>query len=138
MGQTQTAEGVLSQAKESFKGKVAVVTGCSSGIGVETARVLAKGGIRVIMACRDREKTEKVAEQIRKSISDVKDVGSVEFLELDLSDLDGVRRSAKNFLDLNIPLHYLVLNAGLWDSKFKKPSKDTRIHLELITWDIFY
>jgi len=44
----------------------------------------------------------------------------VEFLELNLEDLDSVRSFVKQFLALNIPLHYLVLNAGVYDVKFSK------------------
>lgn len=41
-------------------GKTVIVTGCTSGIGKETAKELAKRGARVIMACRSMEKAEKV------------------------------------------------------------------------------
>lgn len=41
-------------------GKTVIVTGCTSGIGKETARELAKRGARVIMACRNMEAAEKV------------------------------------------------------------------------------
>jgi len=118
MGQTQTAQGVLKESKVDLKTKVCIVTGSSAGIGQETARVLALGGARVILACRGKDKTDKAAEEIRKTIGSTS--GSVEFLELDLMDLDNVRTFAKNFLALNIPLHYLILNAGVMNTPYRK------------------
>lgn len=50
-------------------GYEAIVTGASSGIGIETARALAKAGARVVMPVRDVKKGEEVAEDIRKSTS---------------------------------------------------------------------
>jgi len=118
MGQTQTAEGVLRESKVDLKTKVCIVTGSSAGIGQETARVLALGGARVILACRGKDKADKAAEEIRKAIGSTS--GSVEFLEFDLMDLDNVRTFAKNFLALNIPLHYLILNAGVMNTPYRK------------------
>jgi len=118
MGQTQTAEGVLKESKVDLKTKVCIVTGSSAGIGQETARVLALGGARVILACRGKDKADKAAEEIRKAIGSTS--GSVEFLEFDLMDLDNVRTFAKNFLALNIPLHYLILNAGVMNTPYRK------------------
>jgi len=120
MGQTQTAEGVLAQSKADLKNKVAIVTGSSTGIGQETARVLAKGGARVILACRGQPKADKAAEEIRKSLKDVKDAGTVEYMELDLMDLDNVRTFAQNFLALNSPLHYLICNAGIMATPYRQ------------------
>ncbi|MFT6052995.1 MAG: short-subunit dehydrogenase, partial [Halioglobus sp.] len=49
----------------SLAGKSAVITGASSGLGVETARTLAIAGAAVLLLARDKEKVEAVAQQLR-------------------------------------------------------------------------
>lgn len=91
-------------------GKVALVTGANSGIGRVTARQLALQGYHVFLACRSRSKTQPALKEIDRLSG-----GSAraEFLELDLGDLDSVRRCAADFLARGLPLHLLILNAGL-------------------------
>lgn len=85
-----------------------IVTGASSGLGVETARALAKAGARVTIAVRDITKGEEVAKQIRESTNN----SNVEAEKLDLSSLDSVNSFVKRYLDKKQPLHGLVNNAG--------------------------
>jgi NAD(P)-dependent dehydrogenase (short-subunit alcohol dehydrogenase family) len=82
-------------------GKRAVVTGASSGIGVETARALADAGAEVTLAVRDTAAGERVAADIG---------GTVTVAPLDLSDLDSVSAFAAAWQG---PLHILVNNAGV-------------------------
>eukprot|EP00762_Andalucia_godoyi_P002608 ANDGO_03356.mRNA.1 Short-chain dehydrogenase TIC 32 len=91
-------------------GKVAIVTGASSGIGIETARVLALRNARVIMACRDLEKSEVVAAGIRKSTGNQ----DVAVQKLDLSDYASIREFVDEFKKRNLGLHLLINNAGVW------------------------
>ena len=46
-------------------GSIVIITGANSGIGYETARVLAQKGMTVVMACRNLEKAQQAASQIR-------------------------------------------------------------------------
>ena len=75
----------------SLLGKVAIVTGANSGIGVETAYELARYGARVIMACRSRERTEPVVEAIRERLCAraewSSNIGTVEFKALEVRTL---------------------------------------------------
>jgi dehydrogenase/reductase SDR family protein 13 len=89
--------------------KTFIVTGANTGIGKITARELARRGARVILACRSRDKTQPVIDEI------VRDTGNkdVEFVELDLGDLASVRRCAEEIVARKIPIHGLVNNAGL-------------------------
>ncbi len=88
-------------------GKNAIVTGSNTGIGRVTAVELARAGARVWLACRSRDRTTPVLEEIAAA------GGTAEFLALDLADLGAVRASAQAFLDQSLPLHLLVNNAGL-------------------------
>ena len=62
------ASGATSSSSSCLNGQVAVVTGGNSGIGFETARALAHGGARVILACRDVVKGEKAAAAISSEV----------------------------------------------------------------------
>ena len=83
-------------------GRRAVVTGASSGIGVETARALAGAGADVTLAVRDTAAGERVAREIG---------GAVDVGRLDLADLDSVRAFAAQWS--SGPLDLLVNNAGV-------------------------
>lgn len=88
-------------------GKNAIITGSNTGIGRVTAVELARAGARVWLACRSKDKTQPVVDEITAA------GGKAEFLPLDLADLSSVRTAAKAFLDTGLPLHLLVNNAGL-------------------------
>ena len=106
-GSRTTAEEALDNV--SLSGKTAIVTGASSGIGVETARVLGLAGARVVMACRSRITGEDVAKDLRARASG----GSFEVEPLDLTDLANVRAFAERYVASGRPLHLLVNNAGV-------------------------
>jgi NAD(P)-dependent dehydrogenase (short-subunit alcohol dehydrogenase family) len=90
-------------------GRIAVVTGANTGIGLETARMLAQKGARVVLACRSPEKGEAAALRIAADLS----IGSATFAPLDLSDLDSVAAFAGSFAAANPRLDLLVNNAGV-------------------------
>ncbi len=91
-----------------MKGKVCIVTGASSGIGLETARGLAQQGAVVVMVGRNAEKTRTAAEEIGRQTGSP-DVG---VLLADLSSQRDVRALASAFLDRYPRLDVLVNNAG--------------------------
>jgi retinol dehydrogenase-12 len=92
--------------------KIAIVTGGNTGIGYQTALELARAGANVIVAARSEAKGIDAVERIQAEVSDAK----VQFLPMDLSSLDSVSKFAKLFLKLNLPLHMLILNAGVMKS----------------------
>ncbi|XP_022973002.1 short-chain dehydrogenase TIC 32, chloroplastic-like [Cucurbita maxima] len=108
-------------------GLTAIVTGASSGIGSETARVLALRGVRVVMAVRNVATGRKVQEAIVKENPTAK----VDTMELDLSSMASVRKFASNFNSSGLPLNILVNNAGVMASPFLL-SKD-KIELQFAT-----
>ena len=97
-------------------GKIAVVTGASAGIGVETARALAAAGARVVLAARNAERTEAAAESIRERVPGAElEVGT-----LDLTSLDSVRAFAAWYLERHDELQLLVNNAGVMYTPFER------------------
>jgi retinol dehydrogenase-12 len=90
-------------------GRVVIVTGANTGIGLVTAQELARAGARVHMACRSLDRGQEAADRIRADVPGA----DLELWELDLDSLAGVRASAEEFLARDEPLHLLVNNAGL-------------------------
>ena len=103
-GFTSTAAEVI--AGVDLSGRRAIVTGASSGIGVETARALADAGAAVTLAVRNTEAGERVAAEIREGTGN----GAVTVGALDLSDLSSVGAFVAAWSG---PLDILVNNAGV-------------------------
>lgn len=70
--------------------KVMVITGCSSGIGIDTAKAMALTGARLFLGVRNVAKGEEALKDILKP-------GHVELLTMDLNSLDSVRPYSLNF-----------------------------------------
>lgn len=85
-------------------GKVAIVTGGYSGLGLETARTLASAGARVIVPARN-------VERARKAINNVG--GGMEVQPMDLTHPDSIDNFARDFVETGLPLHLLINNAGI-------------------------
>src|SRR5205809_6174616 len=103
------AETTASEVAEGIElsGKVALVTGGSSGLGQETARVLAERRAHVILTARDVPKGEAVAAAIRASTGNE----HVEVDELELGSLNDNRAFSQRFLQRHPILHILIYNA---------------------------
>ncbi|EAQ70411.1 short-chain dehydrogenase/reductase (SDR) superfamily [Synechococcus sp. RS9909] len=93
------------------RGRLALVTGANSGLGLETTRALLAHGATVLMACRNRERGETA----RRSLSDqsASKGGSIELLDLDLADLESVDRCAQTVRQRFGRLDLLINNAGV-------------------------
>jgi NAD(P)-dependent dehydrogenase (short-subunit alcohol dehydrogenase family) len=94
-------------------GRVAVITGATSGLGLETARVLAQHGATVVLAARDPAKMAAAADRIRAAKSGSDQKGSVETAELDLASLESVRKAAADLAARFARLDLLINNAGV-------------------------
>lgn len=91
------------------KQRTVVVTGANVGIGLETAVGLASFGDRVIMACRNQDKAEAAAVEVRRrSYSDV-----IEIVSLDLASFASVRACAAEIANRAERIDVLINNAGL-------------------------
>ena len=104
-GPTTTAAEIV--ANVDLRGRRAVVTGASSGIGVETARALASTGAEVTLAVRNVEAGRKVADGIAATLPDA---APVQVGQLDLADPASVAGFVRAWSG---PLHILVNNAGV-------------------------
>ena len=89
-------------------GRTALVTGANTGIGFETAKVLAARSARVLLACRNPDKAEDALTRIRADVPDA----DLSFVPLDLADLASVRAAAERILE-EPRLDLLINNAGL-------------------------
>ncbi|UXA18586.1 SDR family NAD(P)-dependent oxidoreductase [Mycobacterium sp. SMC-4] len=104
-------------------GRVAVITGSNTGIGYETAAVLAAHGARVVLAVRDLAKGRSAAERITRATPDAQ----VSVQELDLSSLDSVRRAAAELGETHPRIDLLINNGGV----MYPPKQVTRDGFEL-------
>ncbi|XP_068765521.1 dehydrogenase/reductase SDR family member 13 [Struthio camelus] len=97
------------RARPPLRGRTAIVTGGSGGIGAATALELARCGARVILAARSAPRGEAAARRIRTETGNAE----VRFMHLDLASLRSVRAFASAFLREEPHLHLLINNAGV-------------------------
>lgn len=101
-GARSTAEDVT--AGLDLSGKTALITGCNSGIGYETMRVLALRGAHVIGTARTLEKGHEACSSVR---------GRATPVVLELTDFDSVVACAATIRRMDVPVDMLILNAGI-------------------------
>ncbi|MEB3165582.1 MAG: SDR family NAD(P)-dependent oxidoreductase [Cyanobacteriota bacterium] len=89
-------------------GRLALITGASSGLGLETARALANRGATVLLACRSRTRAEAARLELLATAT-----GPIDLIDLDLADLDSVVRAAATVADRYGHLDLLINNAGV-------------------------
>ncbi len=96
-----------------LRGKIAIVTGGNTGIGLETVKTLANSGATVIVPARDVEKAKK----------NLQGIANVEIEEMDLMDPNSIDAFAEKFLTSGRPLHLLINNAGIMWVPFRKDNR---------------
>ena len=91
-----------------MEGKVCIVTGATSGIGLETAKALAQKGATVVLVGRNQEKGLDIVNCIKEATGNP----AVEFMQADLSAQDQIRQLAQSFKERFSRLDVLVNNVG--------------------------
>lgn len=86
-----------------LSGKIAIVTGGNTGIGLETVKTLANAGATVIVPARD----------IEKAVKNLKGIANVEIEKMDLVNPNSIDKFTSKFLASGRPLHLLINNAGI-------------------------
>ena len=115
-GAKSTADEVLSDVD--LTRKRFLITGTSSGIGLETARSLAAHGASVVDAVRDIGKAELTTATVRNAVS--KGGGSLELIRLDLASLQSIRACAEKLLADGQPFDAIIANAGVMATPFSR------------------
>jgi NAD(P)-dependent dehydrogenase (short-subunit alcohol dehydrogenase family) len=94
-------------------GKVAIVTGGNTGIGLETVRALAGAGAAVIVPARD----------IMKAKKNLEGIANVEIVPMDLMDTQSITAFCERFIASGRPLHLLINNAGIMWVPLRRDSR---------------
>ena len=97
-------------------GRLVLITGANSGLGYEAARMFARRGAHVVLACRDTERGTTAVRSIAAHDPSV----DLELLELDLGSLDGIRRAVATFAERHDHLDVLINNAGVMATPLRR------------------
>ncbi|XP_062028093.1 short-chain dehydrogenase TIC 32 B, chloroplastic-like isoform X1 [Rosa rugosa] len=106
-GSKSTAEQVTDSCPD-LRSITAIITGATSGIGAETARVLAKRGAKLVLPARSLKAAEDAKARVLSEFPD----SEIIVMALDLSSLASVRNFVSEFESLHLPLNLLINNAG--------------------------
>lgn len=102
-----------------LNGKIAIVTGGNTGIGLETVKTLSNAGALVIVPTRNVEKARK----------NLHGVNNVEIEEMDLLNPDSINTFTEKFLASDRPLHLLINNAGIMFVPLRRNSRGNESQL---------
>jgi NAD(P)-dependent dehydrogenase (short-subunit alcohol dehydrogenase family) len=115
MSQKWTAADVPDQS-----GRIAIVTGANSGLGYDTAAILADKGAHVVLAVRNLDKGREAVDRIKAASPNA----VVALQELDLSSLDSVRKAAEELRAAHPRIDLLINNAGVMYVPTRETTKD--------------
>lgn len=107
------------------EGKVVIITGASSGLGRETARILISKGATIIMAVRNIEKGKKVLSEIVQGNA----THNAQVMKLDLGSLNSIKKFAINFNNRYQQLDVLINNAGIMMCPFARTEDGFEIQM---------
>ena len=100
---------------KNIKGLV-LITGTTSGVGLNTLKPLLRFGWEVIAVNRSNKRAIKIADEFLTK----EEVKNVHFMEIDLSNLDDVRKGCNEILErFNKPINSLICNAAVYKPRLK-------------------
>ncbi|XP_062513015.1 retinol dehydrogenase 12-like [Corticium candelabrum] len=108
--------GGVCRSKKKLDGKTVIITGANTGIGLETTIDLACRNARVVMACRSEERGRRACTEAKQRSNS----NNIVFYQLDLADLESVRRFAAEVLKHEPRIDILLNNAGLMMCPYSK------------------
>ncbi|KAI1895146.1 hypothetical protein AGOR_G00103300 [Albula goreensis] len=109
---------MLHYPSDMMRGKTVIITGANSGIGKATALELVKLQARVIMACRDQQRAEDAAQEIRVEAGS--DQGEIVIKRLDLASLQSVHSFCEEIIKEESRIDVLINNAGIYQCPYTK------------------
>jgi len=111
------------------RGRTAVVTGANTGLGFETARVLAIRGAQVVLACRDLGQAKEAAARILSSRPHQAPPAGLQAIRLDLASLASVREAAEEIGSAYGPVDLLINNAGVMMTPYRRTDDGFELQL---------
>lgn len=96
----------------SMTGKICVITGATSGVGLEALKQLAKGGAHIVMVCRNLEKAKSLSREVEAAYNVQTDIVIADF-----SHLAEVRKAAEEILSKYMKIDVLINNVGMHSTK---------------------
>jgi len=113
------------------RGRTAVITGANTGLGFETARVLAARGAQVVLACRDLGQAKEAAVRILSGSPAAAEVvpADLHAVRLDLASLASVREAAEEIAAAYGPVDLLINNAGVMMTPFRRTADGFELQL---------
>lgn len=108
----KNAKAVQKESCEMMEGKWCIISGATSGVGLETVRRFAKAQANIVMVCRDRMKAQQVQEEIESNYG-VK----ITYVLADFANLGEVRRAAQEVLNIVPRIDVLVNSVGIYATK---------------------
>jgi len=113
------------------RGRTAVITGANTGLGFETARVLAARGAQVVLACRDLGQAKEAAVRILSGSPAAAEVvpADLHAVRLDLASLASVREAAEEIAAAYGPVDLLINNAGVMMTPYRRTADGFELQL---------
>jgi len=108
----KNGKAVQKKSTTTMEGKVCVITGATSGVGLEAIKRLARGGAHVVMVCRNLEKAERISREIKAEWN-----VPVDIVIADFSCLDEVRNAAALIIKNYPKIDVLINSAGIHSTK---------------------